>query len=130
MTCDLKGTSNRHTNKTPLIAIVCMNSWFLFTNIPYLYFNMKYWTYVIKQENNRITIQLFMLQAISTIFFNVNHCLRILVFMFFKDFRKQLVHNLIAIFSFNPFMKISNPTVQISLLDRSALGSIRNSQKL
>lgn len=77
-----------------------MSTWFLITNTPYVYYIMQYWIHVLKERSFGADPEVFIPQAISSIFFNMNHYLKIVLYMFYPDFRREFFLNLTRCHSF------------------------------
>lgn len=83
-----------------LVAIIFMSTWFLITNTPYVYYIMQYWIHVLKGKSIDTDPAVFIPQSISSIFFNMNHNLKIVLYMFYPDFRREFFLNLTRLRSF------------------------------
>ena len=76
------------TQKSHFILIILSDIWSVFTSLPYYLFN----SYFILFQMNIFEIEtLIILQIISSILFNLNHCVNFIIyFSFYKDFRDVL----------------------------------------
>jgi hypothetical protein len=106
--------------------------WLLLTTIPYYTLSTYNWAIGLGLISDKARITNMGIQAISSAFFNSNHCINILIYVFFHGiFRAKFFELLAACFNLNPFVKM-NPYYFASLDDKARLAkssSFRRSLK-
>ena len=94
--------------KSHYFTIIILGLWLLVTIIPYFMFNTIYWYMILRQMNVERSWQFLMLQGVSSVFFNLNHCVNILIYLIFhKDFKIEFLAILVRLFNLNPVVKIN-----------------------
>lgn len=105
------GSSNlSSTQKSHYFTIIILGIWLLVTTVPYYLFNLDYWFLVISDRESSIltTLKFLIRQGISSVFFNFNHCLNIIIYIIFhRDFQRKVLSNLIKVFNLNPIIFIN-----------------------
>lgn len=75
------------TQKSHYFTIIMLGIWLLITTIPYYTLFTYHWATSLKLINDKTRLHMT-IQAISSAFFNSNHCINIIIYMIFhKDFR-------------------------------------------
>ncbi|RNA11445.1 hypothetical protein BpHYR1_009889, partial [Brachionus plicatilis] len=102
------------TQKSHYFTIIILGFWLLLTNIPYYTFFTYYWAHNLRliQDTTRVHLTI---QAISSAFFNSNHCINIIIYMVFnRDFRLSAIKILFNIFNLNPIIKLNPMYFKVS----------------
>lgn len=75
--------------KSYYFTIIMLGIWLLLTTIPYYSTYLYYWATSLRFINDRTRFHMSV-QAVSSAFFNSNHCINIIIYlMFHKDFRSN-----------------------------------------
>lgn len=75
--------------KSYYFTIIMLGIWLLLTTIPYYSMYTYYWATSLRFINDRTRLHMTV-QAVSSAFFNSNHCINIVIYlMFHKDFRSN-----------------------------------------
>ena len=91
-------------------TIIAIGLWLLLTSIPYYMLTTYNWATSLNIINDNTRLHMTV-QAISSAFFNSNHCINILIYgMFHKDFRFDFLRTFFNIFNLNPLVKL-NPVI-------------------
>jgi hypothetical protein len=98
------------SQKSHYFTIIIMGIWLLFTQIPYNVLTTHYWISELRLMNIKTRLSLT-IQGISSAFFNLNHCLNIIIYILFhKDFRLCLKNLLIKLICHFTTKNISSST--------------------
>ena len=105
---NLQSRTMTKTQKSHYLTIIIMGIWLLITSIPYYSLCTYHWATslrVLIQNDDRERIQMT-IQAVSSAFFNSNHCINIIIYILFhKDFRYNTIKLFINLFNLNPLIK-------------------------
>lgn len=79
------------TQKSHFLTIIILGIWLLITSVPYYSLQTLYWIFrLIFIEDSMPNLFDYRVQAISSVFFNSNHCINILIYLLFhKSFRSS-----------------------------------------
>lgn len=138
LTSFINRTSRRSittTQKSHYFTIIMLGIWLLITTIPYYSLFTYHWATSLKLINDRNRLHMT-IQAISSAFFNSNHCINIIIYMIFnKDFRLNALKILFNLFNLNPVIKLNplyfktlktRPTSSIRVLNTPSIVNQRN----
>ncbi|CAF1055924.1 unnamed protein product [Brachionus calyciflorus] len=120
-------TSRRNittTQKSHYFTIIILGIWLLLTNIPYYTLFTYHWANSLKLINDTTRLHMT-IQAVSSAFFNSNHCINIIIYMIFnRDFRLNALKLLFNLFNLNPlfklnprYFKINTPSSSVRVLN-------------
>ena len=106
--------SNTHritkTQKSHYLTIIMIGVWLLLTAIPY-YSLITYYMFIAVKNlgSSNYGNETFMkAQAISSVLYNLNHCINVVIYIFFhRDFRSSALNLFIKCFNINPVVKIN-----------------------
>ena len=117
-------------------TIIVLGIWLLFVSIPYHAFMAYRWAsicgllpdYTDPESNTKsqVTVKA---QIITTVFFNSNHFINILIYIIFhRDFRAKCLNLFISLFNLNPVIRLNtfyfNPSKKKSEIDCIKISSI------
>ncbi len=94
--------------KSYFLTIIMLSVWLLLTSIPYYALSTYDWAIALGLISDRARIKDMSVQRISSAFFNSNHCINILIYIFFhRSFRAKLLEFAAACFNLNPIIKMN-----------------------
>lgn len=104
-------TMMNKNQKSYFLTIIVMSVWLLLTSVPYYALCTYYWVVGLRVVDSTMTsIRVHMtIQAISSAFFNLNHCTNIFIYLIFhRNFRYKLFELFTGCFNvINPVFKIN-----------------------
>jgi hypothetical protein len=92
--------------KSHYFTILCIGLWLLFTSVPYYSLNTYYWvtTLSLIEDHSEWPMTI---QAISSAFFNLNHCFNILIYLtFHRDYRNNSIILILNVLNNIPYVNI------------------------